>query len=75
MKVNSMNELPSNTKDISLIMVAVMAIIAGIVFTFMGIQISKVLIIVIQYLIENWVVVIIVLMVLIIFKRKIWDKK
>ncbi len=75
MKVNSMNNMPVNKKDTSMIAIVIVTIVAGIIFTFMGIQITKLLAIIIHYVIDHWVIVGVVVLALMIFKRKIWDKK
>lgn len=75
MKINSMNNVPTSKGDISLIGIVIITIIAGIIFTFMGFKVSKLLIIFFLYIRDNWVIALIIVFALMIFKRKIWDKK
>lgn len=70
-----MNDLPRSKKDTSIFVIIIVTIIAGIIFTFMGVQITKMLAIVIHYVIDHWMIIGAAVLAFIIFKRKIWDKR
>ncbi len=75
MKINSMNNVPTSKKEISLIAIGLITIIGGILFAFMSLKFSQLLIIFSLYIRDNWVIALIIVFALLIFKKKIWDKK